>query len=132
MKELTIKINLILSKIKRCQLKKVIFKNTINKAISQQLINQVIKTIKICKNLIYKVKTINIFQMKLDNLINTKFLILLIARTINSKGNKIKLYKTHREVKLILIHLNSHNLKKKEMVTLIQTNISTKIEKFKM
>lgn len=129
MKELIIKIKLIHYKIKKNQIKKAIFKNIINK-VTSQLINLVIKTIKIYKNLIYKAKKINIFQMKLDNLINMKSHTLLITRMINSKDNK--LFKTHREVKLILIHLNSHNLKKRETVTLIQMNINIKIEKFKI
>ena len=129
MNEFIIKIKLIHNKIKKKLFKKAIFKNIINKVISQ-LINLVIKTINIYKNLIYKARKINIFQMKLDNPINMKSHTLLIARMINSKDNK--LFKTHREVKLILIHLNSHNLKKRETVTLIQTNINTKIEKFKI
>ena len=131
MKEHIIRKTLIHYWIKKNKFKKAVYRIIINKVINQ-LIKLAIKTIKIYNNLIYKTRTINKFQMKSDNQTNSKFHTLPPAHTTNSKDNRITLFKMLKEVKLTLVHLSSHNLKKIEAATLIQMNISTKIEIFRI
>ena len=131
MKKHIIRTNLTLNRFKNKQLWKAVFKIIINK-ITNQLIKLAIKTIKINKNLIYKTRTINILQMKLDKQINLKFHILQLDHMTNLKYNRVALFKMLRKVKITSIHLSLLNPKKIELASLIQMNIRTKIEMFRI
>jgi len=70
--------------------------------------------------------------MKLDKQINLKFHILQLDHMTNLKYNRLVLFKMLRKVKITSIHLSLLNPKKIELASLIQMNISTKIEMFRI
>jgi hypothetical protein len=71
-------------------------------------------------------------QMKLGKQINLKFHILHLDHMTNLKYNRLVLFKMLRKVKITSIHLSLLNPKKIELASLIQMNISTKIEMFRI
>jgi hypothetical protein len=89
-------------------LKKEKLRNIVIKIISL-LTHQDINIIKITKNHIYKVSTINIFQMNQDLKINMKYHI-QVLKTNQIIDNKVA-FKMHKEFKQILIHPSSPNHK---------------------